>query len=299
MLRSESRFGVAMLLICGLFFSSSAQMARVSDPELIGTADLIMTGTVKSVSALPNRPSWQTGQAIITIDTVLRGPKLDQVTVSYPVRPTLPPGERLTDAGGVRLTEGQQQLFFLQRAQGGYTIIGGAQGMRPVMDADTYFPKIQQYPLTVEMKAGPCCYFGKTFAVAGVITNTGQEPIKLQSVALDGFYYSARMGNTITFEVPMREASDASPMPITGYPPVTTGKSCKFFAPFRCDQPEDWRLLSPDTYVQTAAVLRLRVFVQQVGADGQVKGAGCYVASPWQTVMVGYAPPAEEPTANR
>ena len=352
MLRSMFRVSMALLVGCALALAASAQMIRVTDPELVGTADLIIIGTVKSTTTLPNEPSWQGGQAIITVDQVLWGANLKQVTVRYPMRPTLPPGVMMTDFGGITLTVGQQQLFFLQRAQGGYALIGGGQGMKPVTDADKFKDLIAKNPLTVTLEGtvGPC-YFGQTVEVKMNFSNAGKETLQINQPMLEGFYYSERLGNQVSFTTvrdnlaPVSRVTGSAPnggnssgqTGIPANPPLTVtnltitvngvvqdnnnqtvqisaipvtpdtdivinghrspltidaGKTLEMTAKFNCTMPQDWHLLSPDTYVQTAAALRVRVFVMPA-ATSNAKTPGWSIASPWQTTMVGYAPPTD------
>lgn len=300
MFRSIFRMVMLLLAVCLLALTACAQMIKVSDNDLLGTADLIIIGTVNSTSTLQNVPYWRAGRAIITVDKVLRGANIDAVTVSYAITPTLPAGVAMSDAGGMSLTVGQQQLFFLDRTQGGYAIVGGAQGMRPVTDADNYAAQITDYPMHVALEGpiGPL-NFDKNVAVKIKITNSGDMPIQIDAADLEGFFYSARMGYTVPVHtIPQLprpgEVNERTPL-ISPYLPqvVDAGKTLELSAIVSCIVPAEWRLLSADTYVQTPTAVRANLSVQHANITNADTTPSWHTASGWQTVMVGYAPPAE------
>ncbi len=313
MLRFTLRFGISLLAVSWFMLSLSAQMVRVTDPQLVGTADLIVIGTVKSLTTLPNVPSWQAGQATVALDKVLRGVDSKQVVVRYSVRPSLPPGVMISDAGWMNLTVGQQQLFFLQRAQGGFSIIGGMQGMHPITDADKFAVLIANNPVTVKFNApvGPF-YFDQPVQVKMTVTNVGRNTLQMIPPMLEGFFLSERMGNLLTLSsvqddikpihargVIMDNSNQDELTPLSRNEPLVleAGKVLELTAKFRCAAPQNWLLLSPDTYVQTAAAVQIRAYVvnkDPAGSNGLPAIPGWYIASNWQTVMVGYAPPADK-----
>lgn len=298
MLRSLLKIGLLLLVMGTLMLSASAQMLRVTDNDLLGTADLIIVGTIKSVTTLPYVPYWQAGQAIVTVEKVLKGAKVVEVTVRYPLPPTPPPGMVIMDGGGMSLKAGQQQLFFLQRGQEGYQIIGQYQGMRPAADAEKYSEAIRAYPLNIAL-VGPLgpLYFGVKQTVKVKVTNSGFESIQIDAANLEGFFISSRMGSNLSYNI-LRQAGGplagddkllGTPLPQT----VQAGKSLEVLFTISCEAPQDWRLLSPDTYVQTPAAVRVKLFVQHANPTNGDITPSWSTASSWKTVMVGYAPPSE------
>ncbi len=307
MLRFLLRLALGVLALYALLISASAQMVQVSDNELIGTADLILIGTVKSVATVPNVPYWQAGQAMLTVEKILspvpaqQGAKLDTLTLRYPLPPIAPPGMIIIDGGGMSLHAGQQQLFFLQRDQAGWTIVGGSEGKRNVADADKFAEKIKAYSLSVALvgPSGPF-YFGKNVAVKMRVTNSGDEPIQIAAANLEGFYCSARIGANVPFSNAQQQLlRPAVKNELSGLfaplPPqvVKAHETLDMSVMIVCAAPTDWGLLSPDTYVQTAVTLRARICVQHANITNADTTPSWFAASAWQTVMVGYAPPAE------
>ena len=113
-----------------------AQLAYVSENDLLGQADLIVVGTIVSETRDADVPNYMAMVTQIKVTQTLRGPKLDTVTARHAAVPVMPPGMMILDHGGFTLPVGESRLLFLQRGPGGYTIVGGGQGVKPAEDAD-------------------------------------------------------------------------------------------------------------------------------------------------------------------
>lgn len=197
------RFGMAGLLLFGLLVPSWSMMAYVSDQELVATSDLIVVGTVTAVTTLPDLPSWQAGKMTVRAEKMIKGAvKGEQITVRFPTVPKMPAGMIIMDHGGMVFNEGQQQLFFLVRNQGGYDIIGNSQGVRKPDEAAKFSAMVASIPIGISIAES----FG-TFIIGQIstcsvkITNNSKESITIPYTFAEGFFLSERMGNALQLSV--------------------------------------------------------------------------------------------------
>ena len=198
-----TRFAMTGLLLLGLLVPSWSMMVYVSDQELVATSDLIIVGTVTTVTTLPDLPYWQAGKMTLRIEKVLKGAvKGEQVTVRFPTVPKMPAGMVIMDHGGMVFNEGQQQLFFLVRSQGGYDIVGNSQGVRKADEVTKFTGMVASIPIDIAIAES----FG-TFIIGQIsscnikITNNSKETIIIANTYPEGFFLSERMGNTLPLSV--------------------------------------------------------------------------------------------------
>lgn len=280
-----TRISLLFVLCLALATQAMAQMIAYSDNDLLGQSDQIILGTVVSDTRLPDAEGGNVGQTVITVQQVLKGAKTDQLLATHAVRPVLPPGMMVTDQGGFTLTAGQQQLFFLQRTADGYAIFAGMQGIKPAGDVEKYVKLLADFPYTVTMAPPVQPFsFGQPVSVNITLKNTGATPVNYYNPTLEGQFFALRMGRSVPFNVPPEPLQFRS-APVVPVPP---GGSITFTVKIICAKPPSWQLFTPDTYLQTPVMARARVFLRPVTAEN---ARGCYVASPWTTVMIGFPPP--------
>ncbi len=282
---------------------ASAMQIAVTDNDLLGQADLVFVGSVQSDERLPGVTDWHAGKGVIKIERLLKGPKLDTVTVRHTVPPILPPGMIMMDHGGFMLSATQQQLFFLQRGPEGYSIFLGMQSMRPIGEADRFAQLIAAFPYEVVMASpvGPF-YFGQATTVSVKITNKGTEPIQCYPATLDGRFFSPRMGGSAQFSAPPAPRQPGTPGGLIRLDgggqndaiTVEAGKDTTMTVKQICQQPASWSLFPADSYLQSPLMLRARVFMV-VGDpnDKQKRSApGFTVISAPVTALIGFPLPA-------
>lgn len=282
-----------------------ATMMQVTDSELLGKSDLIIVGTIGDTKVLPDEPSWSGGVAVIRVDQVLKGANDllgKTVTVRYPIPPTMPPGTIILDHGGMVLPANEQKLFFLQRAQGGYAITGGQQGMRTVNDAERFRTLLPDVPVTLTMKPSqPAFYFKQAVPVTIIVENTGTTPIQLYQINLEGFFYSGQMESSLAFTLVNDAIKERGPMPLDlpaeALQPdqmiVNPGKTATLGFRYTLARPASWKVFTPDTYFQAPMAIRATVFLQPKPEVGAPQPVGYRIASPWVSSMTGFTPPAD------
>lgn len=70
---------------------------------------------------------------------------------------------------------------------------------------------------------------------------------------------------------------------------VEPGKEVKISASYNYATPASWALLAPTSYMVTPTSLRAEIFIKSRATTE----TGYNITTPWQTVLVGYMPPAE------
>jgi hypothetical protein len=279
-----------LLLLCALcaLLPATAMMVAVSDQELVATSDLVIVGTVKEAVRLPNVSYVYAGQAVVTVTRVLRGPKLETVTVRHAMPPEMRGGMVVMDHGGFELTPGQQQLFFLTRTRDGYTITGGFQGMKPIGDADRFAGMLEKPSVEVTFaQAMKPIFFGQPQEVKFTVKNNTATPLNIHQPRLTGYYYSPLLEANFAINPVPANADGMLKAPTV--PCVEPGGEVTITQTFRYERPAAWLMLAPETYLLTPAALRATVFVQSTAPPL----VGYPVTSPWQTVLIGYPPPPE------
>ena len=286
-----------VLALCLAAVPALAQLPYVSQNELLGSADLVIVGTPLSDTRLPNVPDWQAMQAVVRVDRVLKGTATGNITVRHAAVPIMPPGMMITDHGGFTLELNKPVLLFLAHAQGGYTIVGGGQGRRPAEDADVITQALKEFPYSVTLQepVGPL-YFNRAVAMTMTVTNNSALPVQVVTSSLEGYFYSSYAGASLTFQlIPPALAAAPAVWNTAGRANPTTiepGKSFAITGAYAAIEPENWRLLSPDTYFITPAAVRASVFVLPMKPNAPNNAGGFRMASPWINTWVGFPPPA-------
>ncbi|MHB9133746.1 MAG: hypothetical protein ACYDBB_22000 [Armatimonadota bacterium] len=312
-----------LMLVVGLLLTVPGwtMMIAVPEGELVGTSDLIVVATVTKTERLAGEQGWLAGVATLKIEQTLKGPRLPSVVIRYTVVPDMPEGVIIMDHGGMELTVGQQQIFFLYREQRGYLITGGIQGVRGVEETQRFQNMVNELGLTVSLvqPVGPL-YFGQPTAVGVKIVNKGKVAVQVNHIQLTGFFLSARMegGLPITLAAPLAPPrtgmAGQNQKPEEILPIVQPGAEVIVMVKIVCATPITWRMLDPDSYLQAPAMLRARVQVDRrllvelapatLNAPVQALPAVqnrtllpipqfSNTVSDWVTIMVGYPLPAD------
>jgi hypothetical protein len=281
-------FWVICVLALGLAGGRTEQYALLGLDEaknLVGTADLIVVGGVGERTLVPGVPEWLAGQATLRVDKTLKGVAGETVTVRYP---------KWLDESLARVMRPElRQLFFLQRSQGGYTLVEGMDGVRALDDMDRFQRTVETFPVTVSLAAmPPVVHFGVVQPVSVKITNPGKEPVQLLFVALEGYYYGTRLDKRMSFKTD--QAADT-----LARPTIEAGGSLTVTVNAACNVPDAWQVFSPDTYLQTVAAVRATVLVNTLTkkADGKLDAIFAprfYAASGWTRITAGFPPPPED-----
>jgi len=280
-----------------------AQLVFVSDDELLATSDLIIIGTTLDDTRVPNVPYYQGGLATVRVDQVLRGQEVKTVVVQHAVAPIMPPGQVMSDHGGFSMQPQKQYLFFLSRAQCGYTIVGGGQGMRPPEDAKKFTTRMANLPVSITLAepVGPF-FFDRIVEVKISVANHSPLPVRIYAnTPLVGYFYSPRSGDYVTFAMaPIPQVINPATSGIIHMgdnpPPVEipAGQSQTIQVKLSSVQPESWRMLTPDTYFVTPVAVRARVFIFPVRPNVTDNRGGYNAASTWISSWVGFASPSKE-----
>lgn len=311
---------ISMMMLISPVFS---MMIAVSDPELVATSDLIVIGTIGKVWQIPDVPSWNAGRAEMQVEKVLKGAPVKALLMTFPTVPVMQPGVMIVDHGGMSFTTGQKQLFFLQRAQGGYTIVGNYQGVKQVTEADKFTGLLVSQPVTMKITAlsGPFI-IGQQTTVSLLFTNNSKtDTVRIINSTPEAFFISDRMGSYVSLtvvrpedgllggkgtgksmdniQVDLGNVVAIAPIGIVPMPPpeLKPGESKEIKLNLKAEMPQGWQLFA-GTYIQTPINFRIKSFVQKVvkdaGVDETQFDRGIQFASPWSLGMLGFAAPVEK-----
>ncbi|MHB0939314.1 MAG: hypothetical protein ACYDCO_19355 [Armatimonadota bacterium] len=288
-------FLIAFLLF--VMARSLAMMVLVSDQELIGTSDLVIVGTVLEDATVTNEFGWPLGRAVVRVDRVLKGQAAGNIILHHTVPPAPQPDVIVSDHGGFTLAPQTQWLFFMQRYQTGYLIIGGTQGRRQLADDEEKFAAASKaFPLRLTLAAPAIpIVFGQQVPVAITITNTGDAPVTCYQPMLEGIFYSPRFGPYLSFRsvldppnVAGRVAMSPQFLPVTVNPKSEKTVTVKFVT----GRPQSWQVFTPDTYLLTPVFVRARLLVAvPASPELNTPKQNFTVASPWVDALVGFPPP--------
>ncbi len=288
------QYRVWLMCICmGVMQAGFAMMAAISDHELVATSDAILVGTVTAGTQPETGGDWPRGKAVVRVDRVIKGTLPATVTVIH----TVPPAGRLImDHGGFLLQAGQQNLFFLVRQAGGFTITGGPMGVKAPEDAARFSTLAGAIPVSVSLRTpvGPFA-FGQPAVVTLLVKNRGTEPVQIMHQRLESNFFAPRMG-LVSFQVvpdrangPMALGTLNMETPVS--PKVAPGQEVTVSVRVSLPQPSSWALFPADSYLQTPLAVRARVFVQPQPLNVEKPPAGYYLASEWVTTMAGFPLP--------
>ncbi|MHB9026319.1 MAG: hypothetical protein ACYC7E_19445 [Armatimonadota bacterium] len=276
--------------------------------QLIGSADLIVVATVTASGEIPDGPEYMKGQATLRIDKLLKGPAaLKTVTVRYNTPPKSPPGMVIMDHGGIVLNVGQQLLFFLQRHQLAYTIVGGQQGMMSPEEAVKLAPLIDESPMTVTViSISSPLYFDTPVAITFTVKNVGRTPFQIGYTAIEGFFFSPQVDPAYVVMKRVDNLQDGggrkvialgqlAPPPTPDQATLNPGASSTYTMKFALDKPKGWQLFKPDTFLLTPVAVRAMVFVMPPQGTtppaGTQRDPGFRFASLWVQTLAGFSPP--------
>lgn len=318
----KNRVLLLMLTMILLISPVFAMMVAVSDQELVATSDLIVIGTIGKVYQIPDLPSWNAGRAEMKVEKVLKGSPTGELMMIFPTVPVMPPGVIITDHGGMSFTNGQRQLFFLQRAQGGYAIVGNYQGVRQVDEVEKFAGLFNGQPVTLQVTevSGPFIIGQKTVLTLLVTNNSKTDVVRILNSSPEAFFISERMGSYVSLVIvqpvdfllpkidrvvePIKQlnleaggGAAFAPIGTAPLPPpeLKPGESKTITLNLKAEMPQGWQLFA-GTYVQTPICFRIKSFIQKVIAqdapvDAVQFNPGFQIASQWNQAMLGFAAP--------
>ena len=302
---------------------ASAMMVAVSEPELVATSDLIVLGTISAVSQIPDVPNWYAGRATIQLERVLKGAAPESVDIVFPTVPVMPPGTVIVDHGGMSFTVGQQQIFFLQRAQQGYGIVGNYQGVRKPDEAQHFTSLIKEQVVVANIEGSPGPFLlGQQSVATFTLKNISlTKNVRVTYTYPEAFFLSERMGSYVSITVvPENDGRPFLPpgavIPIEGVgqnmegnavgkvqvnaigrinqpvvQEIKPGTSLTVKMKLRPEMPQGWQFFA-GTFIQTPIVIRMKSHIQVTDpTDPRDVVQNYQVATPWGLALLGYPQP--------
>lgn len=263
------------------------------DNTVIGTSDLIVIGTITDVVVdnpgdLTNGNPMSSGKGSyntttsIQVDQILKGGKVENINIKY------------SSFNDYKLGAKQQKIFLLKRTQGGFTLTAYAGVLAPDQ-LEKVTKAIKELPLkiTSEEAVGPL-FFGKEIIVNAKVMNTGATPIELPQYgfSVETYSFSPLVKDYLPITTQMVLPEGEKPDFNKTYT-IDAGGERTIKLRITCTMPQSWQLFTKDTYLQMPIALRLTVRSNPAkdANNKPIPGSQCAAATPWSTVMIGYALP--------
>jgi len=242
--------------------SQALQSSRLTDLQIVGCANLVIIGTVTSVSEIPDAPDATNGQAVIAIEKILQGTAATTVTMRYPLPPKSPSAGIATEHSGITLQPGDRKCFILQEGQDAYTPVAADQGVRSADQAPWLAESLRLIQLKVSFTnpLGPI-YIGQTVPMTIHVTNTGTSPMYIDSVTITGQFSSDIMGSTL----PMREKQQEQEQLAKAHPEpleIVGGATIEKTFLLTTVEPGGWQIYGAESYIITPVAVRVMVSVR-------------------------------------
>ncbi len=289
------RYVMVVFLVVCLYWTclapANAERLESTLKSQVGYADTIAVGTVTHLNTVATAPDTQRVQATIAVERVLKGEKRATLTGWYQMTGKSATGAARAEENFVpSLSEQQHGVFFLVRAQGGYSLPWGAASVRPISAIDAVAAMVTNFPIAVTLVPFAECYFGQPTKVTVKIRNTTKAPMQVVSLVLEGFDLSPRLAPRLTFVSATGSRDGAQPM----LPP---GQETTVELTMTLGKSSDWNLLPTDSYFLTPSLVRACVRIDSMPGprDATPRDVEFLTTSPWQPVMTGYAPPPQIP----
>jgi len=309
--RLQQRCMVLVFAFCVLsFHPACAEIARAqpvqseniqnsSAAQIVALSDLIITGTVNSLSEFTDLYGMRQGLAIVTTDKVLKGPTTKEAQVCYPVSQN--PSSERPQVPILQLHK--KYLLALQRGQYGYHPVQGTQGIRsPLTDLGQFTQLASSIPLQVSfvMPSTPC-YINQDTDLTVSMSSHVTADMAIQSVSIEGFFLSPKMGHTppqtlVPIVDDKGKIVNGPDGYFTGPKVLKANEDVSFSLKIHNARPGEWQVIQPNTYICTPVAVRLIVTVQPIPTDPAKPVTPILVASPWNTVLYGYRQSAVGPT---
>ena len=166
-----------MLCFCVISFAAMSEGKSLSDLERIGTADIIIIGTIKVASDIGK----SCGTMTVATDKSLKGTAPAIITI-HNLSNFRHQHVKLLDIG-------TQHIFYLQRIHEGYILTHGLLSLRPVIDINDITNIINNFPVSVLINDVNDQYiFNHSTKIAITITNLTNQPISFSTINLEGFF---------------------------------------------------------------------------------------------------------------
>jgi len=232
-------------------------IAKTPDDQ-VGTADLIILGVVRQVIP-PERTNGTVtslGSAVVHIKNTLRGPLHAQITIvdlSW-MTPTHPR----------RLQVNQERVFFLRENPDGYILADGPLSIFPAEVVDRIRMTIDVFPLEVSLPSpcGPFFYTGQEMTISVRLKNIGASQVGIVGVVLKGNYTSKQLPLALEEDLHQTQLEVNAKNPQAVIIPPKTEIIYPIHVLF--NKPAAWHDITPDSFLQTAVLVRACVYVALV-----------------------------------
>ena len=174
---------IALLMVFPAFVYSQGKI--MTDLERIGTADIIIVGTIVKTDDIGKA----SGIMLITNNKSLKGEAPQSITII-----NLASFRQQT----IKLLDiGTQHIFYLQRIRDGYTLTHGQFSLRPVTDIDKIIKLLKDFPLivTINQPLKPFIFY-KPSEFMATINNISNTSISFSKIELQGFFESKEITDT-------------------------------------------------------------------------------------------------------
>jgi hypothetical protein len=125
-------------------------------------------------------------------------------------------------------------------------------------------------------------FFGQEFEVKITVKNATASAFTVYQPRVIGYFFSTLLDPWLVINPPMVDGKQASWTVKPSEELVITQK-------FTYSAPASWKAFAPESYMLTPAAVRAQLYVQPATPQAM----GYPITTPWQTALVGYAPPAE------
>jgi len=274
------------LLIIGLIMVLApivrAQITLSLTPQTrIGTADLIVLGTVKEVVYTTKETQ---GSVIIQVNRTLKGPTRERVTISNL--------KWMSSDHLQRLQVGQQRLFFLQIVRNAYVLPNGPLSVMQIADERAIANAIAAFPLEMSLAppVGPFFFSEQEVTVQLKVKNVSQLPIGIVGAYLKGFYYAPSLPLNLDKDLLQPKFNPEDRHPKITIIPAGEEVVLSLRVVFR--KPTAWKNVQPGSYWQTAIGLRAETVISlEVPYQGIFK---TYIArTPLVVTTIGFQLPPQ------
>jgi len=180
-----------LVLVC-VAVTAHAQFKPMTDLERVGTADLIIAGSIDKVVDAGTRTCMMT----VRIGRVIKGAAEETVDIHNLLW--------LRGRATEEFREGKEFLFFLQSAREGYLLPRGMATISPIGQAAAIEHLVKHYPLTATVTEPlGAITVGQRILTPVTITfkNNTDTPIGVSAIDFQGFYLAPEMDATLSHTV--------------------------------------------------------------------------------------------------
>jgi len=237
-----------LLTVFLITLAASAQIRQMTDLERVGTADLIVAGTIQKVVD----SGKATGVMTVRVGRVLKGTAGETVDI-HNLR-------WLRGKAVEAFGEGKEFLFFMQSMREGYVLPRGMASIYPTGHTDVIANLVKNYPLTLTVAEplGPIV-IGRRMPVTITLKNNTDKPIGVSEIELLGFFLSPEMDATLSNTV--GPEINGHHVAIWQVETIEPGKEFTVNLEFAGELPAAWKMKPPAPGTAAEVKIRFRVTV--------------------------------------